>query len=193
MADDLMNHKRTIDELRQELEEQKLLMPGNSHYRSQGLKTMGDAKRSSMSINDLVDDTLVMPGGHGFAEAEANLYARILSNRAGGDDNGNGHGLKRDMGYLEPFVKELGLLNRCVIVEKSSGRVVSVRRGSPSGVGTLATNGLSEDEACTFREALKKGNSIVMRYYRNGHSCSCVMDPIDGSDRVIVAEFVPLF
>lgn len=191
MADDLMAHKRTIDELRAQLAAQaSSLAPSTNHYRSASFRAPADAKRSSMSINDLVDDTL-NGGVNAYSEAEASLYAQILSNRASNSNTTQAYGMNHESGFSEPYVKELGLLTRCIVVEKACSRIVSVRRGAPSGVGTLATDGLSDEEAVKFRNALVCGKPVAMRYCRNGSSSSCVMDPIEGSDRVIVAEFVP--
>lgn len=258
MADDLMSHKRTIDELRAQLAAQanhvahtnNALRAAQHQYQHQatgpstslgcmingGVAAGGslDGKRSVVSINDLVDlDGLSNGAGaanvggvgggaavastsaHTHAEAEAALYAQILSSKANGlsgysvskhkmedigggggggggsgSDGGSGSGSGRHGG--EPYAKELGVLNVCVVVEKSSGRVVSVRRGSPNGVGTCPTDGLNGEIGSEYRNGLLCDKAVAITFTRNGCRVNAVMNPVDGCDRVVVAEFTPL-
>lgn len=317
MADDLMAHKRTIDELRAQLSAQANNALRAAHQQQQQEQMQSkqqahgahqvnahphmaviDGKRSSVSINDLVDIDMAgsinqrgaAGGAYGecqtHAEAEAALYAHILSSSSnklssfnssmslssnanvagqpngygkatgpvGGDlkVNGNGGGHGEGLGHggfaqgngqlgcgasnnhssnschsndsssadnkmdtsstasnvesnvhagpkgktgVEPYAKELGLLTGCVVVDKATCRVVSVRRGSPggrSGVGSLATDGLSHESAGEFRNGVSCGKAVVVGVQRNGARVTAAMNPVDGSDRVVVAEFAPL-
>lgn len=193
MADDLMSHKRTIDELRSQLQAQASTVAhaNNAIRAAQCMRSNGtENKRSAaLSINDLVSSDGAGEGtSHTHAEAEAALYAQILSNRSNGKRDGGGHGHGHGG---EPYVKELGLLTRCIVVESGSGRIVSVRRGSPNGVDTLSTDGISGNDGTEYRNALMCGKPVAVAYCRRGTKVNAVMNPVEGSDRVVVAEFCP--
>lgn len=186
-----MAHKRTIDDLRAQLAAQNAtIAQANNALRAAQLTQGPDAKRSSMSINDLVEDN-ANGGGYNiaYADAEAGMYAQILSSRGhiGSSEFESGNGRE----YAEPYARELGLLTRCFVVERKSGRIVCLKRGSAHGVGQVATEGLSEEDICRFGNGLECGSAVVLRYCRSGAELNCVMNPVEGSDRVVIAEFTP--
>lgn len=194
MADDLMAHKRTIDELRAQLASQSNTVAQATTLRgNHALGSGPDGKRSSMSINELVDtDSLAAAGDSAsniispppaYADAEAALYAQILSNKA------NSKSLE---GHGDPYAKELGILVNCLVVENTTARIVSARRGPPSVVGAYGTDGLGVDEANEYCNALLCGKPVAIVFHRDGSQVNAVMNPVEGSDRVVVAEFSPL-
>lgn len=200
MADDLMSHKRTIDELRAQLAAQaNTVAHANNALRAASLRGAGgvDNKRSAMSIHDLVDaDALVGSSGPStsaspscsasptsYVDAEAALYAQILSNRSTAS--------KGDGECREPYVKDLGVLTRCLVVEQSSARIVSMRRGSET-IGNYVSDGLVQEEMHEFQNALTCGKPVAITFHRDGSLVNAVMNPVDGTDRVVVAEFAPL-
>lgn len=249
MADDLMSHKRTIDELRAQLAAQATTVAhANSalraaqHIQQQSqqsqlsydhLGTTGssaDAKRSSVSIHDLVDADAKaheLSSAHTHAEAEAALYAQILSSKAHGsgsssacsDDANHSHSgssslidvsgpsakqtdnliskkhhrlAESSINGDEPYAKQLGILTWCLVVDRASCKIVSVRRGNADGVGALATDGLALDDLTEYRNALLCAKAVAVRCSRNGQRRNVVMNPVEGCDRVVVAEFTPL-
>ena len=184
MADDLMNHKRTIDELRAQLAAQA----ASVQEAKDALRQHNKDKRSAMSIDDLVEpsadslSTSTASNTQGHAEAEAALYAQVLSNTSQKPD---------DASQRQPYVSDLGLLTVCVVVVSHSAKVVSVRRGNPTSFGTLMTDGLAHADANEFRTALSCKKPVAVVYSRRGMRVNAVMNPIPNSDRVVVAEFAP--
>lgn len=194
MADDLMAHKRTIDELKAQIASQAttVAQANNALRATQSLGSGPDGKRSSMSINELVDgDNLAAASeatissiapSPAYAEAEAALYAQILSTKTDSKDME-----ERD----EPYAKELGFLIHCSVVEKATARIVSARRGRLSVVGSVGTDGLEANGVNEYRNALVCGRPVAIGYRRDGRQVNAVINPVEASDCVVVAEFLP--
>lgn len=189
MADDLLVQKRTISELRAQIAGQEACVArANAVIEGAASLPVGDARRSAMSINDLVDadlpvtSPLTPPPNHAHVEAEAALYAQILSNTAQ---------RAAQEAATQPYVSEIGLLTLSYVVISHSTKVVSIRRGSRSSFGTFAIDGLSNADAAEFRSALTCGNPVAVAYSRHGVRVNAVMHPVENSDRVVVAEFSP--
>lgn len=180
MADDLMIHKRTIDDLRAQLAAQaQSVAQANEALRQHAMKD----KRNSIGINDLVEPSaesgstpLQLDG-----EAEAALYAQILSNTAQKEGGAN----------KQPYVCELGLLTVCVVVDSKTSRVVTVRRGNANSFGTFGVEGLPPADEAEFRTALTCGKPVAVAYSRRGVRVNAVVNPVEKTDRVVVAEFSP--
>ena len=194
MADDLMMQKRTIEELRQQLAAQSLQL----QHANEQLRLQSD-KRSSMSINDLVEqpnnnsDAVLPPisthphlpavssNTASHSDAEAALYAQILSNFS----HNTG-----ETGKRQPYALELGSLSVCAVVTAADARVVSVQRGS-TAFGSFIIDGLTAEGQSEFRRALVAGKPVALNYARRGEIVNAVMNPVQNSDRVLVAEFKP--
>lgn len=189
MADDLLLHKKTISELRAKLAAQEACVRRANAIVEGASAPKTDPKRSAMSINDLVDSEmpvtspLTPPPMQAHVESEAALYAQILSNTA-----------QKAMSDApaQPYVSEIGLLQLCYVVASTTSRVVSIRRGSPTSFGTFAVDGLSVVDANEFRNALTCGKPVAVAFSRHGVRINAVMNPVEGSGRVVVAEFSPL-
>lgn len=193
MADELLLHKKTIAELRASLAARDACDRRMNSVMEGTAKNQTDLKRG-MAIGDLVDTdtntlpltsplTPPVPNMQMYIEAEASLYAQLLSNcttKIGANPS------------RVPYVNEIGLLQLSYVVVGGTTRVVSIRRGSASALGTFAVDGLNTSEAQEFRTALTCGKPVQVSFVRHGRRVNAVMNPVESSDRVVVAEFAPI-
>ncbi|PXF40510.1 hypothetical protein BWQ96_09791 [Gracilariopsis chorda] len=217
MADDLLNQKRIIDDLRAQLAAQASTMAhvsgaaaapavchGAAHHTHAASRAPGGGgggarggDRRAVSINELVNSADASDGGcascaaaaaaaanssHRQCEAEAAMYAQILSNVS--QKGGEAH-------TKMPYAADLGVLMACYVVTGADARITAVRRGSAATYSTFATDGLCSADQRMLRNALRSNGVICVRFQRGGAPVNAVINPIAQSHTFIVAEFAP--
>lgn len=139
-------------------------------------------KVDAMSINALVDGLPQQSppcSSTKIADAESALYAHLLQS------------VSLSSGSCQPYVAELGVLERTLVVAAHNGAICDVRKGITTSRENNIFRDVADADLPELRGALLSRQPIAVGYVRSGIRYNAVIRPVLGESTVVLAEFLP--